>query len=297
MFPRPNISILKSPEILSHRVGSISNRTILLVIIVILTIAFPILIQNLIASNSKLEAKINHLTEIVRNLENELSNIPAGPIGPPGKKGDTGAAGTIGPKGVPGPIGPVGEKGNSGEAGPIGPKGDTGPVGLPGKLGPVGPPGEKGDTGVAGPIGPKGEPGPIGPKGETGAPGPALPQHCNNYEILKEASRNRNHGQGQNYDDSLESNVWYRMMAPAGTKIPEKYVHWKCGSYRSGWMNGQHPTEIGAEVQRKVCFNYHCHWSNMIKVTNCGEYYVYKFPERSLGMIRASKVGARYCAE
>ena len=229
MFPRPNISILKTPEIpesLSHRVGSISNKTISLVIIVILTIAFPILIKNL-------DSKLDNLREIVRTqsiaiktLENELSNIPAGPIGP------------------------------------------------------------------------KGEPGPIGPKGETGAPGPALPQHCNNYEILKEASRNRNHGQGQNYDDSLESNVWYRMMAPAGTKIPEKYVHLgKCGSYRSGWMNGQHPTEIGAEVQRKVCFNYHCHWSNMIKVTNCGEYYVYKFPERSLGMIRASKVGARYCAE
>ena len=286
MFPRPNISILKSPEIpesLSHRVGSISNKTISLVIIVILTIAFPILIKNL-------DSKLDNLREIVRTqsiaiktLENELSNIPAGPIGP---------------KGEPGPIGPAGEKGNSGEAGPIGPKGDTGPVGLPGRLGPVGPPGKKGDTGVAGPIGPKGEPGPIGPKGETGAPGPALPQHCNNYEILKEASRNRNHGQGQNYDDSLESNVWYRMMAPAGTKIPEKYVHLgKCGSYRSGWMNGQHPTEIGAEVQRKVCFNYHCHLSNMIKVTNCGEYYVYKFPERSLGMIRASKVGARYCAE
>ena len=286
MFPRPNISILKTPEIpesLSHRVGSISNKTISLVIIVILTIAFPILIKNL-------DSKLDNLREIVRTqsiaiktLENELSNIPTGPIGP---------------KGEPGPIGPAGEKGNSGEAGPIGPKGDTGPVGLPGKLGPVGPPGEKGDTGVAGPIGPKGEPGPIGPKGETGAPGPALPQHCNNYEILKEASRNRNHGQGQNYDDSLESNVWYRMMAPAGTKIPEKYVHLgSCGSYRSGWMNGQHPTEIGAEVQRKVCFNYHCYWSNMIKVTNCGEYYVYKFPERSLGMIRASKVGARYCAE
>ena len=280
MFPRPNISILKTPEIpesLSHRVGSISNKTISLVIIVILTIAFPILIKNL-------DSKLDNLREIVRTqsiaiktLENELSNIPAGPIGP---------------KGEPGPIGPAGEKGNSGEAGPIGPKGDTGPVGLPGKLGPVGPPGEKGDTGVAGPIGPKGEPGPIGPKGETGAPGPALPQHCNNYEILKEASRNRNHGQGQNYDDSLESNVWYRMMAPAGTKIPEKYVHLgKCGSYRSGWMNGQHPTEIGAEVQRKVCFNYHCHLSNMIKVTNCGEYYVYKFPQLSLGIF------ARYCAE
>ena len=241
MFPRPNISILKTPEIpesLSHRVGSISNKTISLVIIVILTIAFPILIKNL-------DSKLDNLREIVRTqsiaiktLENELSNIPAGPIGP---------------KGEPGPIGPAGEKGNSGEAGPIGPKGDTGPVGLPGKLGPVGPPGEKGDTGVAGPIGPKGEPGPIGPKGETGAPGPALPQHCNNYEILKEASRNRNHGEGNNYDDSLKSNVWYRMMAPAGTKIPEKLVR-KHTKYAysfacSGWMNGTHPEAIGLEVE------------------------------------------------
>ena len=153
MVPRPNTSP-KSPEILSYQVGSISNKTIfLLVIIVILTIAFPILIQNLVTSNSKLEAKFNNLKEIVRTqsiaiktLENELSNVPAGPpgrvgpAGPPGPKGGNGAAGPIGPKGDPGSAGPIGPKGNTGATGPTGEKGN------PGIAGPIGPSGTKGDT-------------------------------------------------------------------------------------------------------------------------------------------------------
>ena len=145
MVPRPNtITSPKSPEILSHQVGSISNKTIfLLVIIVILTTAFPILIQNLVHSNSKLEANVNDLKDIVRRLENELANIPAGP---PGR---------VGPAGPPGP------KGGNGAAGPIGPKGDPGPIGPKGNTGATGPPGEKGNPGIAGPIGPS------GPKGDT----------------------------------------------------------------------------------------------------------------------------------
>ena len=150
MVPRPNTSP-KSPEILSYQVGSISNKTIfLLVIIVILTIAFPILIQNLVHSNSKLEANVNHLKDIVRRLENELANIPAGPpgrvgpAGPPGPKGGNGAAGPIGPKGDPGSAGPIGPKGNTGATGPAGEKGN------PGKAGPIGPSGPKGDTEEAG---------------------------------------------------------------------------------------------------------------------------------------------------
>ena len=150
MVPRPNTSP-KSPEILSHQVGgSISNKTIfLLVIIVILTIAFPILIQNLVTSNSKLEANVNQLKDIVRRLENELANIPAGPpgrvgpAGPPGPKGDNGVAGPIGPKRDPGPIGPIRPKVNTGATGPDGEKGNSGVAG------PISPSCPKGDTGEA----------------------------------------------------------------------------------------------------------------------------------------------------
>ena len=120
-----------------------------------------------------------------------------------------------------------------------------------------------------------------------------LPQQCTNYEILKEESRNRNHGNEKNCDDSLKPNVWHRMMHPAGTKIPEKSVPTrKCGTFATGWMNGKHPTTFGEEVERKICFNWGsatCYSTRNIKVTNCGAYYVYKLPKTITNM--------RYCAE
>ena len=43
------------------------------------------------------------------------------------------------------------------------------------------------------------------------------------------------------------SNNWYRFMAPAGRKIPEKppnHSHFKdrpCGTQHLGWLKGHHP--------------------------------------------------------
>ena len=121
----------------------------------------------------------------------------------------------------------------------------------------------------------------------------ASPQ-CTNYEILNEASRNRNHDYANKCDKSLNGNVWYRMKHPAGTKIPEEVVPmYKCGTHVTGWMNGQHPTVIGEEVKRKICFNWNgnsCLFSRNIKVTNCGAYYVYKLP-------KPDYYSMGYCAE
>ena len=88
------------------------------------------------------------------------------------------------------------------------------------------------------------------------------------------------------------------MMQPAGTKIPEGVVpSRKCGTLAPGWMNGQHPTEIGEEVEREICFNWsgifnasNCIDSKHIKVTNCGAYYVYKLP-------KPDYYSMGYCAE
>ena len=135
----------------------------------------------------------------------------------------------------------------------------------------------------------------------------SLPQQCESYEILNEASRNRNNDflsladsvlAGIKVDNEFNGNVWYRMMQPAGTKIPEGVVpSLKCGTSATGWMNGQHPTAIGEEVERKICFNWsglinvsNCLDSKHIKVTNCGAYYVYKLP-------KPDYYSMGYCAE
>ena len=82
-------------------------------------------------------------------------------------------------------------------------------------------------------------------------------------------------------------------MPPAGTMIPEEVVpKYKCGSAMTGWMNGVHPTNLGENVWRQVCFHWSsstCYRSTNIEVTNCGDYYVYKLPSRS-------HCNYRYCA-
>ena len=83
------------------------------------------------------------------------------------------------------------------------------------------------------------------------------------------------------------------MMPPAGTMIPEEVVPMsKCGSHMTGWMNGVHPTDLGENVWRQICFHWSSHtclYSTNIEVTNCGDYYVYKLPTRG-------HCSYRYCA-
>ena len=100
---------------------------------------------------------------------------------------------------------------------------------------------------------------------------------------------------------------WYRLMEPAGTKIPEQPPpRWNCGTIAAGWLTGSHPTEVGESVERGVCFNnpsyglfghwtfgrHKCYgsWPSKltITVTYCSGYYVYDLP--SVGC------DSRYCA-
>ena len=96
---------------------------------------------------------------------------------------------------------------------------------------------------------------------------------------------------------------WYRFMAPAGTRIPEKppsyssYLDGPCGTRHPGWLNGHHPKQPGQLVNRKVCFVYkyynyrnNCCWSNSVKIRNCGKYFVYFLSD-------ARPCSVRYCAE
>ena len=88
---------------------------------------------------------------------------------------------------------------------------------------------------------------------------------------------------------------WYRMVNPAGTKIPEVAPPLgQCGTNAPGWLNGAHPDGLGQTVSREVCFNSisgdKCGLKTTIKVTNCGGFYVYELP-RTPGCL------LRYCAE
>ena len=129
-----------------------------------------------------------------------------------------------------------------------------------------------------------------------------MPQQCKSYEILNEPGRNIKSDDGLNCDYDTSNNDhgdfkgpgWYRMMTPAGTKIPEvapPVLH--CGTSGPGWLNGAHPDGLGQTVSREVCFNYagdKCYLKKTIKVTNCGGFYVYELP-------RTPACYNRYCAE
>ena len=131
-----------------------------------------------------------------------------------------------------------------------------------------------------------------------------LPSQCYNYEILNDASRNQDYslrnpdGDPLNCDSSFDGTVWYRLMLPAGTMIPEEVVDQeRCGTDAAGWMSHlKHPKILGEEVVREICFRWEsngCEFNNYINVTNCGDYYVYKLPTTP----DPPSCSLRYCAE
>ena len=108
--------------------------------------------------------------------------------------------------------------------------------------------------------------------------------------ILKENTRNVNYRKRGTYfcdeshsrqkSPSWKGSKWYRFMAPAGTRIPEKPPSFSnrldgpCGTQFPGWVNGNHPKQPGQLVKRRVCFAYYyppaslsnnCYWSNYVK--------------------------------
>ena len=100
------------------------------------------------------------------------------------------------------------------------------------------------------------------------------------YRELNDARRKVTYAAVRPYkcDDSIIPG-WYRMVEPAGKRIPTKCPgNTMCGTARPGWMNGVHPAVEDGVVSRKVCFstrNSCCYKSLWIKVRSCGTFYVY----------------------
>ena len=89
---------------------------------------------------------------------------------------------------------------------------------------------------------------------------------------------------------------WYRMMVPAGTRIPESPPgRYQCGTTATGWLRGSHPASPGRKDNVTYCFDNtesddtDCDWSTQGKVTHCGDYFVYYLED-------APCYPCRYCA-
>ena len=83
---------------------------------------------------------------------------------------------------------------------------------------------------------------------------------------------------------------WYRFVEPAGTQLADSSIpHSHCGTNAPGWLNESHPTTLGENVIRNVCFSYvddngahsinHCRWNIDVEIRKCEGFYLYKFPE------------------
>ena len=109
-----------------------------------------------------------------------------------------------------------------------------------------------------------------------------LADPCYYHQSLSDASRKRSYVTPLNQevcDDQLRGG-WYRFVGAAGTKMPTtRVLAFRCGTVRSGWLEGAHPTVEDGEVQRKVCFSDRstgCEDSKNIFVKKCGSYFIYK---------------------
>ena len=112
---------------------------------------------------------------------------------------------------------------------------------------------------------------------------------CTNYNILNEKERNIQVSYPHQCDETGHNSMftqwkgsgWYRMLPPAGTRIPESPIATsQCGTVGSGYIQGTHPSNPGETVTRTVCFSYNsdgniCYGTKEIKIRHCGQYMLY----------------------
>ena len=103
---------------------------------------------------------------------------------------------------------------------------------------------------------------------------------CFNYRFLTELNRARSYTGSYLCDHSLPLD-WYRFSGAAGNQMADSCVgSYRCGTWRTGWLNGSHPSFADGAVQRRVCFCYSsnscCRYSTYISVRNCGGFYIYQ---------------------
>ncbi|CAH3141405.1 unnamed protein product [Porites lobata] len=117
---------------------------------------------------------------------------------------------------------------------------------------------------------------------------------CVNYKVLDELNRSAGYtGALADCDQTaLISPAWYRFNGSAGDKMADSCVRERhCGTHAPGWLDGNHPINVGAVVERQVCFHWGsncCKWSVKIKVKKCSGFFAYELQ-------RTPTCHLRYC--
>ena len=131
---------------------------------------------------------------------------------------------------------------------------------------------------------------------------------CSDYSELDSSTRNVNSpgedylcdggwyccdniGRGHHPPD-WKGDGWYRFTGSAGKKMPDYPPGWSlCGTWRTGWLSGGHPTTQDGEVTRTVYFDDGPlgpeNNPTDVKVINCNNnyfvYYLVDTPDCMLG--------------
>ncbi|RMX55983.1 hypothetical protein pdam_00016403, partial [Pocillopora damicornis] len=101
---------------------------------------------------------------------------------------------------------------------------------------------------------------------------------CRRYTKLTDKTRKTTYVTKNKKCDHHLGPGWFRFQGDAGTKMPTKCQPMsRCDAYKTGWLRGTHPSVAEGAVNKTVCFRYRscCKYSVIIRVRNCGSYYVY----------------------
>ena len=106
---------------------------------------------------------------------------------------------------------------------------------------------------------------------------------CKNYSVLSEADRTQvtvlSKSSYYKYDKPLVTG-WYRFQGATGDRMQDICVlKRRCDTKHPVWSESTKPTVAEGVVTRKVCFDGPencCSRTNIIKVKNCSDYYVYE---------------------
>ncbi|XP_027056484.1 uncharacterized protein LOC113683445 [Pocillopora damicornis] len=116
---------------------------------------------------------------------------------------------------------------------------------------------------------------------------------CTSHYLLEDFGRSVNYVGNVTCDRGL-AHGWYRFRGAAGTQMPTYCVRkYHCGTHAPGWLRGAHPSVADGIIRALVCFHWGsqcCSWSTIIRVRNCGGFYVYE-------LRRPPACHLRYCGE
>ena len=134
----------------------------------------------------------------------------------------------------------------------------------------------------------------IEPKTTTQQVDQNLPSGCSSFKTLTRIERKATSATVSLTCDSMKSSNkspdwygtgWYKISENIGSKIaenPPSVNH--CGTAAPAWIQyGGHPTKLGETNESvRVCFVWggnNCHNSVLIKIRNCGNYFLYYLPD------------------